>query len=73
MWSAIVKYDRDINKALQKARQQEFKNPVSSKYASTDAAIKSGDEKGTGTVLDISKVDEKPGPFITPPCRRMQQ
>lgn len=67
MWSVIVKYDRDINKALQEARQEEFKNSVWSKYASIDDAIKSGDEKGTGTILDISEVGEKPGPLITSP------
>ncbi len=67
MWSVIIKYDSDINTALQEARQREFKDPAWSKYASIDAAFASGDEKGTGTILDIRTVGEKSGPFITSP------
>jgi hypothetical protein len=74
-WDYFVPYEENIQEALEKLRQREFRagryRGAEDHPASIEEAFENMDEDGTASILDITHVAEEPGFFAVVPLPRV--
>lgn len=61
-WTCLAKYENAIETSLQKARQYHFETYFAKRFPSIQAVVDSYEAEGTDSILDVSRLSERPAP-----------